>query len=931
MKKKYSKRHFSLKKTAIALSVAGVVPMGLAMPVMAQSQNAEALEEIVVKGIRSAIKRGQDVKRASSGIVDSIAAEDLGKFPDLNVAESLQRIPGVSIDRSGGVGQQVTVRGLGPAFNTVLLNGRQVASDTGGREFNFDILAAEQINGANVQKSGTADLQAGGIGATIDVTTIRPLSTPGLQIAGQVKSIYESLSEEVTPAASILLSNTYADDTFGVAFFASHQERDVQINRIQTAGWRPGQTISNARDGVLFENAFIPRNWDQIVDEQDRTRTNVGLTLQYQPSEDLNITFDGYRSEFEVRSLVTDLASWFEPDRVGAGSIDPGTGTLISFTQDVGLSSGSGDPATDFVSHTRNGRDSSLDGFGLNVEWAINDKLMATFDASRSTAEDDRIGGDGRGTARFNVVGIINNYQFSGNPGGTPTVTHDGFVGGSLPSADRSRMHYNERQGAFNKDEITELKLDFEYMPDSDMIESISFGAYSQSRENERFRVFGNQCAFCGYGVAAPNDVIGFQPFTAENFFSGVISTFYTYDGQAMEDYLAATGNPLITSLQNDRYTINEDITSLYVNAELNLSVGDMPLTVNAGLRYEDTDVDVDAVQSFIADVVPTTDLTLFSNVLGPATDFNEGGSYDNILPTLVAKLDLNDDMVLRAAVYESITRPTMSQMSPATTFNEPRRQNLTAQGGNPALEPFESTNFDLGFEWYYGDSSVFSIAYFNKDVGNFITTLTGAETFDLANRSAADGFRCAGALCAPGALVPGVDIVGSTEELNGQSEVYTVARPQNGESAKVDGLEIALTHMWDNGFGISANATFVDSNVSLGSDTTTRFALEGLGDSQNLVLFYEDDLWQARIAYNNRDGFLRRIDNGFNGEPVNTNDFGQVDISASYAINDTLTVFFEGINITEEELVQTGRFANQTYNIEDNGSRYAIGLRGKF
>jgi len=157
------------------------------------------------------------------------------------------------------------------------------------------------------------------------------------------------------------------------------------------------------------------------------------------------------------------------------------------------------------------------------------------------------------------------------------------------------------------------------------------------------------------------------------------------------------------------------------------------------------------------------------------------------------------------------------------------------------------------------------------------------------------------------------------------------VARPQNGRSAKVDGVEIAVTHIFENGFGISANATFVDSNVSLGSDTTTSFALEGLGDSQNLVLFYENDVMQARIAYNNRESFLRQIDNGFNGEPVNTNDFGQVDISASYDINDQLTVFFEGINITEEELVQTGRFANQTFNIEDNGARYAIGLRGKF
>jgi TonB-dependent receptor len=921
-----NRKSTALKRTALAIAISGAIPM--MVPSMALAQEGATLEEVVVTGIRSSIKRAQDIKRDSSGIVDSISAEDLGKFPDLNVAESLQRIPGVAIDRSGGEGQAVTVRGLGPQFNNVLLNGRQIATETGGREFSFDVLASEQITGANVYKTGNSKLQSGGIGATINVTTARPLTTPGLQVAGSVKAIYETLSEETSPAVSLLLSNTFADDTFGVGLSYSRQERDVQINRIQTAGWRPGQTISNNRDGVLFENAFIPRNWDQIVDNQERTRENIALVLQYAPSDDLSITLDGFESKFEVDSLVTDLASWFEPDRVGAGQIDPSTGTLINFTQEIGLNQGSGDPASDFVSHTRNGRNSTTDGIGLNVEWNINDRLSANLDVSTSSAENDSAGKD-----RFNVIGIINNYQFNGNPGGTPVVTHDGFGNGQLPDASRTRLHYNEigGVGVTTLDEIDEVKVDFEYAFDSERIESVRFGAHSSSRENQRFQLFGNQCAFCGYFFPAPNETVGLRPFTAENFFPGLIDTFYTYDGDAVEDFLASAGFPIVPTLQNNRYEISEDVTSFYVDTTLNFAVGEMPLSVNLGVRYAETDIDVLAVQSDIIDVVPTSDLTLFANVFGPASTFTQGSSYDNVLPSLNAKLDLNDNMVLRFAAYESLTRATLSELSPATTFNQPRRQTLTAQGGNPALKPFESTNFDLSFEWYYGDASNFSIAYFNKDIGNFVTTLTGNETFTLTNRSAANGFRCGDALCAPGALVAGQDIIPTTAELNGESEVFSVARPQNGRSAKVDGIEVAITHLFDNGFGISANATFVDSNVSIGADTTTSFALEGLGDSQNLVVFYENDKMQARVAYNNRDAFLRQIDNGFNGEPINTNEFGQVDISASYNINDTLTVFFEGTNVTEEELVQTGRFANQTYNIEDNGARYAIGLRGKW
>lgn len=921
-----NRKSTALKRTALAIAISAAIPM--MVPSMALAQESATLEEVVVTGIRSSIKRAQDIKRDSSGIVDSISAEDLGKFPDLNVAESLQRIPGVAIDRSGGEGQAVTVRGLGPQFNNVLLNGRQIATETGGREFSFDVLASEQITGANVYKTGNSKLQSGGIGATINVTSARPLTTPGLQVAGSVKAIYETLSEETSPAVSLLLSNTFADDTFGVGLSYSRQERDVQINRIQTAGWRPGQTISNNRDGVLFENAFIPRNWDQIVDNQERTRENVALVLQYAPSDDLSITLDGFQSKFEVDSLVTDLASWFEPDRVGSASIDPSTGTLINFTQEIGLNQGSGDPASDFVSHTRNGRDSTTDGIGLNVEWNINDRLSANFDLSTSSAENDSAGKD-----RFNVIGIINNYQFNGNPGSTPVVTHDGFDNGQLPDASRTRLHYNEigGVGVTTLDEIDEVKVDFEYAFDSERIESVKFGAHSSSRENQRFQVFASQCAFCGYFFPAPNETVNLRPFTAENFFPGLIDTFYTYDGDAVVDFLASAGFPIEPTRQNNRYEISEDVTSFYVDTTLNFAVGEMPLSVNLGVRYAETDIDVLAVQSDIIDVVPTSDLTLFANVFGPASTFTQGSSYDNVLPSLNAKLDLNDNMVLRFAAYESLTRATLSELSPATTFNQPRRQTLTAQGGNPALKPFESTNFDLSFEWYYGDASNFSIAYFNKDIGNFVTTLTGNETFTLTNRTAANGFRCGDALCAPGALVAGQDIIPTTDELNGESEVFSVARPQNGRSAKVDGIEVAITHLFDNGFGISANATFVDSNVSIGADTTTTFALEGLGDSQNLVVFYENDKMQARIAYNNRDAFLRQIDNGFNGEPVNTNEFGQVDISASYNINDTLTVFFEGTNVTEEELVQTGRFANQTYNIEDNGARYAIGLRGKW
>ena len=915
----------TIKRTALALAISSALTN---INVQAEeAENLDNIEVIQVTGMLSSLKRAMADKKESSGVSDGIAAEDLGKFPDLNVAESLQRITGVSIDRSGGEGQAVTVRGFGPQFNTVLVNGRQIATDSAGREFNFDIIAAEQITGANVFKTGSSALQEGAIGGTIDLTTAKPFDYEGFQLVGTLKGMYESLSEEVSPAGSVLISNTFNEDRFGALLAVSHSERDVQINRIETAGWRSGQTIQN-RDEVLFTNAYIPRNWDQIVDNQERTRTNASLVFQYAPTDEVNITVDGFMSKFEVNSVATDLASWFEPDRVGSATIDEATGTLTSFTQEIGIHGsqglpGSGDPATDFVSHTRNSRDVSNKGFGITVDWDINEQLSSSFDLSTSEAENNRAGKD-----RFNVIGIINNYEFD-NTGSLPTVRHDGFVDGSLPDASRSRLHYNEKGNrSTDEDEITEFKADFVYLSDSDVFEQAQFGFYRQEREKSSFRIFGNQCQFCGYGQAAPNDVLGFESFTANNYFSGLIDTFYAYDGDAYVDYLADQGYPIVPQLENSRYTINEDITSLYLDFTFAYDLGDMPVTVNFGARYSTTDVEAHAIQSDITDVVATSDGTLFSNVFSnPPQDITETGSYSNLLPNLNVKLEIEEDMILRFAVYDSLTRPTMSQLSPATTFNEPRRQNLTAQGGNQELEPFKSENWDISYEWYYGDASLFTFAVFNKKVDDFIITLSGEETFNMTDRLGPD-FLCTGVLCTDAnALANG--------ELNGQSEVYNVTRPQNGEQASVTGYEIALTHVFENGFGFTANATVVDSDVSLGADTTQTFALEGLGDSQNIIVFYEADNWQARIAYNNREGFLRYVDNaaagGSTGEPVNTETFSQWDISASYDVNENISVFFEGINITEEELVQTGRFANQTFNIEDNGSRYAIGVRAKF
>jgi TonB-dependent receptor len=374
-------------------------------------------------------------------------------------------------------------------------------------------------------------------------------------------------------------------------------------------------------------------------------------------------------------------------------------------------------------------------------------------------------------------------------------------------------------------------------------------------------------------------------------------------------------------TLQPDFSIISEEVVSLYMDFVFQGDLGDMPWTVNVGARYSETTTSVDGAEQVLQDIVSTSDTTIFASVFdGGTTPVTNGGSYANLLPSVNFKLDVQDDMILRFSIYDSITRPTLTQLSPVTNIGEPREQNLVASGGNSGLKPFKSENWDLSYEWYFGDASSLTVAYFNKEVDDFIITLRGAESIVLPARESTVNNVCGN--CAADTTV---------DELEGVSEDFFVSRPQNGETAEVNGFEIALTHVWDNGFGFTANATIVNSDAAIDASATQTFALEGLGDSQNLVVFYEDEAFQARIAFNNRESFLQTLSNPTTDEPEFVDTYGQWDASASYDIDENFTVFVEGINLTGEETVKHGRFSNQITLLEDTGTRYAVGVRASF
>ena len=912
-----------------AVKAALIVPAASLTLSAANAQTAPAADEnmevIEVRGLISSLKRSFSDKKEALIVSDGISAEDVGKFPDQNVAESLQRITGVSIDRSGGEGQLISVRGFGPQFNLVTVDGRQMASERAGREFSFDTLASELIAGADVYKTSNAANQDGGIGSYINLKTAKPFDMDGFTAVGSVKGTYDSLSEETDPAFSGLISNTFNDNTLGVLLSLSVQERQAQINQADTRGYyRVPRIATNDFDattgtGKEAFNVWVPRNLDLTSNSEDRTRTSGTLVVQYAPSEDITLTFDGLYSKFEVESQVNNYANWFTPGNFRDFEVDAATETVNFWSHNSFLEREGASGATDFVQQGLD-RNVEIKGFGFNADWELSEQFNVNIDISNSSAED--LSGDQ--SRVFTVMGYANGYTYDFTGGGAiPAFSSDGISGPFTESdASKLRAHYVERGGDEREDEITEMRADFTYTPNSETFTQLKFGLYTQDRTKSA-KVFQSpslpNCFYCGYGLDAP-DELG-QLISPNGWFDGIPGSFFGYDVDKYLSFLESDAAITAQSINRGEdpatniaafaalngytpvelgtsFKIDEEILSAYADFVFQGDLGDMPWTVNAGFRYSETTTTASGNQATLLDIQQNPlDGTILDQIYlvdasgqRQSVPISISNTYTNLLPSVNVKLEVEEDMLLRFGYSETLTRPTMASMRPVTNIGSTRPDLLLASGGNPNLTPFLSTNWDVSYEWYYNDASAVSIGLFSKEVEGFITQAPSPEEFSLAS--------------------------GSYE--------FSVTRPRNGETAQVDGLELAWTHTLESGFGIQMNATIVNS----ASDGTT---LEGLGDSQNVIGFYEKDAFQARIAFNNREAFLQTIANGDTGQPENVATYGQWDVSASYDINEHFTVIFEGINITDEYVEKFGAIPAHFTEQVRSGSRYAVGVRGSF
>ncbi len=953
--------------------------------VTAGSAAPAVLEEVVVTGIRSSLQRSMDVKRDSQGVVDAISAEDIGKMPDTNLAESLQRVTGVSIDRVNGEGSRVTVRGFGPDFNVITLNGRYMPAanleDTtasASRSFNFQQLAAESVSGVQVYKTGRADLPTGGIGSVLNITTTRPLELPEGALSFGMKAHHDTTNEDGddwTPEVSGIYSSTFADGTFGVAIAASYAERDSGYAQAgTTSGWYTipggqGDWGSIAPDDPNWVNApqpgsiySVPRNINYSFGQVQRERTNAQLTLQWEPVENLTATLDYTYSKFDTEQQVNDMGAWFNGQPVSGEFTEGGAVVAPVIYQDntgSDLTFGAGDW----------GREQELDSIGFNLSWDPTDSLTLAFDYHNSEAENGSK--DNRGSNN-----VISGVQFGRNFNSMNYSQDLPVLSVQMEDElDPSRMLTSGTsfRDSYMNNEIEQARIygkyRFQRMPFR--IESIDFGIGMMENTNRSAFSLAQRDTWGGYGAPENFDDSNFrrqslpgqfdelsgssnpdmQPFYYETSFDGLrrdISELAAANGET----ISPCGTVLCANPQFDTdRTVVEDQTSVYAQVNFDWSDAAMPMHLTVGLRWEETEIDAKAFVPQYNSLIWAADNEFTAQSTGGG--FSRGkGSYDNWLPNIDFDIEPMENVVLRASASQTITRPNFNDMQGGKTINNPVRFNGgTGTSGNPDLQPFESTNFDFSGEWYYGESSYVSIGYYHKDVENFIGNTTVVDTvFNLAHP--AQGPRFQDAVATLGTSDPAVvrpymeDLYGAPvtgdAALGDPATEFSLVTPVNVEEATIDGWEIALQHMFgESGFGVILNYTTVDGDVSYDNSNTNKgegaenqFALLGLSDSANFVFFYDKHGLQARVAYNWRDEFLLNTLDG-NGErnPIYTEEYGQVDINLSYELPwvDGLTLLAEGINVTDETQRQIGRDDNMVILAIEQGARYAIGLRYQF
>lgn len=869
---------------AVALSLGAGAAAAQTAP-QAPQDDPTQVEEVVVTGFRGSLAQALNVKRREAGAVDVIMAEDIADFPDQNLAEAIQRVPGVAITRDAGEGRNISVRGLGPDFTRIRINGMEALGTTGGtdssggtnrgRGFDFNVFASDLFNSITVRKTASADTEEGSLGATVDLRAARPFDYNGFTLAVSGQAGYNDLSEELSPRAALLISNTWADDTFGALFSVAVSGREALEEGHSTVRWQGG----NVGSGPGAVDAFTPRLPRYGILEHDQDRLGLTGSLQWRPSPATEVSLDLLYADFSATRFEHFLQA---PDfSAGGANGRAGITVLDSFVDangnmlygrfdnvDVRSESRFDELSTEFTQVT------------LDVSHEISDRLRINAFAGSSKSEHDN---PVQTTLLFDhrdSDGYSYDYRNSAN---LPLITY-GFDVTDPANWTLSQIRLRP-QTADNTYETLQLTGEWDM---SDSV-TVSGGVFQKSYtfETTEMRRDPASCGLAPTGNAEgclPAGVAG----TPISSYSRLVSLADRWDIPAgtqmswlIPDYHTANelfgldGFPMSwTPSSGNNRSVDEETRGAFLQVNFDTLIGSLPVRGNIGGRYMDTD----------------QTSTGYQVAAGAPVQVTAERSYDEFLPSANLVVEPTEDLLFRFAAAKVMARPGLGSLTPGGNVSV-SGNNRTVNSGNPNLEPTRATTYDFAAEWYFARESILSLALFAKEIDSFVANNAVTRPFTGNPLGIPDSVAIAACGTIAG-CTPGAD--------------WVFNQPVNTDGGDLKGFEISyqqpltfLPGLLSN-LGVMANYTYVDSEIEYPNGTTNTLT-ELSKRAYNGTLYYEDDRFSARVSGTYRDGYLTQVP-GRNGNAIEgVVDTFNVDASASYELTDSFTLTLEGINLTDE------------------------------
>ncbi|MCB5228333.1 TonB-dependent receptor [Alishewanella sp. 16-MA] len=900
------------------LSTTPLVSLALASDVT--TAETESLEVISVKGSYSrSLERAVDLKKSNTGFSDSIVATDVADFPEQNLAEALQRMPGVTIERNKGLGSKVNVRSLPTEFTHVSINNLATASGSGGRDVEFDIFASEIIQSVTVQKSPSAADEEGGIAGSVQISTARPFDYSDSKFILSAEGAHNSISKEIDPKLSLLASDTFGDWGALVSFSTSQRTNRTDSNSginfrpmgrfLEASGARSAQAITVLeRDAGVTVNDRLDKNETNRIIFQDKVGDRVYLndqdkwgataSLQYKPSNTFSLTFDAMLGGYKAVEDEYDAAAYTASSRSTLETIHDYDDTTLAEYGIVVLTDVSYTATQhEFLSKERI-NDTDFTQYSLALDWQLQgwdinalvgysgaDKTLdyanlkhVAYASSRSrwTAN----GGETLASAGFDMYSSPESYLFEAYETELENVTDDKYA---------AQLDFKKALELGFLPALSSVQFGVRY---TDKSKERQFGATKIQGPTAGSSEWVNTRTMADSQLQLVTDIVPGGNYQPKDLNWMQISNDYARNTFRYSGFSVPFN-------AKDYYRVDEEVLSLYAMANMDFDLAGKPVFLNAGVRAVDT-----SVLSFGYHQIQNAD-----GSTGFTTEpISKEGSYNELLPSLNMTMEVLDDVLVRAAASETLMRPALTNIAYKRSVSW---NSFRFTDGNPDLKPTYAKQWELGVEWYLENGGLLAASYFWKDIEGVVRQeLTGT--------------------------VPNVEKLNANGSLDGYYE-FDVYQPVNAEgSYKVTGLELiaqlplSRLHPVLDGFGINANYTILDNTLTGSSDLDIPTPPEGLADTTwNFTFYYENESFDARISYNYKDKYVEVIERSL--YPVYRDAYGQTDIALGYKLNDNIKLSLKAINVTDE--ATKGYTLTPAFPVinEYSGRRISLGLRADF